>query len=97
MSDDKIPNHWYRSTSQGKECTNDTHCESCAIDGDCDRCGTIDGRFMEAVNEYASTCDLCAELTHHDNLTMDMETQLGYCGECIPKLPQEILNRLDKK
>lgn len=43
----------------------------------------IDGRQIEAVNEYASTCDGCGELIHHDLLTMDEETQLGYCKECM--------------
>lgn len=52
---------------------------------------------MEVVNEYASTCDgPCAELTHHDLLAMDSETQLGYCEDCIPELPREIRNRLEK-
>lgn len=47
---------------------------------ECDDC--IDGRFIEAVSEYASTCDGCGELTHHNLLTMDEETQLGYCYPC---------------
>lgn len=38
---------------------------------------------MEVVNCYASTCDGCSELTMHDFLTMDMDTQLGYCPDCI--------------
>jgi len=42
----------------------------------------ICGRYMEAVNEYASTCDGCYELTMHDMMTMDKETQLRYCEEC---------------
>ena len=48
----------------------------------CDREDEIDGRFIDAVAEYASTCDGCGELTHHDFLTMDDETQLGYCEVC---------------
>lgn len=47
-----------------------------------DREDEIDGRFIDAVAEYASTCDLCAELTSHDELTGDKETQLGYCDNC---------------
>jgi len=42
----------------------------------------ICGRYTEAVNEYASTCDGCQELTHHAEMTMDEITQLGYCPEC---------------
>lgn len=47
---------------------------------DCDDC--VDGRFIGAVCEYASTCDGCDELTSHDQMTMDVETQLGYCEKC---------------
>ena len=43
----------------------------------------ICGRYMEVVNEYASTCDGCQELTMHEMMTMDRETQLGYCGDCV--------------
>ena len=43
----------------------------------------ICGRNMEVVNEYASTCDGCAELEMHEFLTMDSETQLGYCPNCV--------------
>ena len=43
----------------------------------------ICGRNMEVVNCYASTCDGCAELTMHELMTMDEETQLGYCEDCI--------------
>ncbi|MFA6447718.1 MAG: hypothetical protein WCW31_05745 [Patescibacteria group bacterium] len=46
----------------------------------CDDC--IDGRFIDAVSEYASTCDGCGELTHHDLMVMDPKTQLGYCKPC---------------
>ena len=42
----------------------------------------ICGRYMEVVNQYASTCDGCSELTMHENMTMDEETQLGYCETC---------------
>lgn len=51
---------------------------------ECDDC--VDGRFIGAVCEYASTCDGCGELTHHDLMTADEETQLGYCYGCARKL-----------
>lgn len=47
---------------------------------ECDDC--VDGRLIEVVSEYASTCDGCGELTHHNLLIMDEETQLGYCAKC---------------
>ena len=52
----------------------------------------ICGRWMEAVNEYASTCDGCAELTMHENMTMDMKTQLGYCDNCVDEYIENNLN-----
>lgn len=64
-------------------------CESCSpifgFDIDQDNCDCIDGRFIEAVNEYTSTCDLCGELTSHELMEMDLETQLGYCSKCVPR------------
>jgi len=47
---------------------------------ECDDC--VDGRYIGAVSEYASTCDGCGELTSHEEMTMDEETQLGYCEKC---------------
>lgn len=44
------------------------------------------GRYIEVVNEYASTCDGCGEITLHELLEMDEKTQLGYCKNCLPKL-----------
>ncbi len=44
---------------------------------------SIDGRYLGAVNEYASTCDGCAELALHESMIMDPETQLGYCESCV--------------
>lgn len=85
---------WFEEAQLGEECTYDTRCESCKPNGDCDRCNTIDGRNIEAVSEYASTCDWCGELTHHDLMEMDPGTQLGYCKECLPKLPKEIRERI---
>lgn len=43
---------------------------------------SVCGRWIEAVNEYASTCDGCSELTMHKEMTMDKKTQLGYCKKC---------------
>ncbi len=56
-------------------------CDFADENGECDCC--IDNRVLEVVWEYASTCDGCSEMTHHDLLTMDKNTQLGYCPECI--------------
>lgn len=59
-------------------------CEYCNGVGYCDHCDAIDGRWIEAVCEYASTCDVCGELTHHDLLTACEEgCQLGTCESCI--------------
>lgn len=92
----RIRSSWYEQSILGDGCGVNTHCEHCEPNGDCDICGTMDGRDMECVNEYASTCDgPCAELTHHDYLTMDTKTQLGYCDDCIPGLSQEIKDRLE--
>ena len=55
---------------------------------ECDDC--VDGRFLEEVNIYASTCDGCGNLTHHELLTMDKETQLGYCETCAKEMGMEI-------
>jgi len=51
---------------------------------ECDDC--IDGRLLEAVNDYASTCDGCAEQTRHDIMYYDEEADLGYCEECARKM-----------
>jgi hypothetical protein len=48
---------------------------------ECDDC--VDGRFIGAVCEYASTCDGCGDLTMHEEMHMDEETQLGYCEKCM--------------
>lgn len=88
---------WHELTTLGEHCNfyADTHCSMCEPDGTCDRCNTVEGRDIELVSEYASTCDWCADLTHHDNLTMDLVTQLGYCPKCLPKLPAHITVNLD--
>lgn len=53
----------------------------------CDEESCQDGRTLECVNQYASTCDGCAELTNHEEMEMEMEmdkeTQLGYCPKCV--------------
>ena len=47
----------------------------------CDDC--VDERDVTLVSTYASTCDHCGGLTHHDELVMDDTTQLGYCPACV--------------
>lgn len=89
------PSDWYLSTYLGDLCTSDTHCKYCQPGGDCDRCDTIDGRFIEAVSNYASTCDGCGELTGHNQMTIDTQTQSCYCPKCVSKLPDEIRVRLE--
>ncbi len=89
---------WYQDTKLGDGCDDEHHCPDCEPNGNCDICDTVEGRWIGAVCEYASTCDGdCHELTHHGYLVMDPLTQLGYCRDCIPLLPTEIRNRLEKK
>lgn len=66
-------------------CSKNMHCSECKPDGDCDRCETIDGIVMEVVNNYASTCDHCHDLTMHVDMKMDPVTQFGYCPKCVKK------------
>ena len=47
-----------------------------------DREDEIDGRWIDAVEEYAQTCDGCNELTMNELMIMDEKTQLSYCYEC---------------
>ena len=64
------------------------------IDEDsCDDC--IDGRFTDEVNIYASTCDGCGELTSHEEMRMDKETQLGYCEICVGEMSEEEIKKLE--
>lgn len=53
----------------------------------------IDGRFVDAVNVYASTCDGCQKLTLHEEMVMDKNTQLGYCRDCVEhnRLPHDFV------
>jgi len=76
---------WYQATPLGQFCSSDSHCADCKPDGDCDPCRTIDGRFIDEVNCYASKCDLCADLTSHELMTAD-ENDLGYCESCAKTL-----------
>lgn len=95
---EEIPSQWYLQTELAPEargCTDSWHCEDCKPNGDCHVCETIDGRWVDAVNCYASTCDCCAELAHHDYQRMDPVTQLGYCPSCIDELPPDIKARLE--
>ena len=91
---------WYEKAkldpSRNAQCTYNTRCSHAEPNGNCDNCDTIDGRWMGAVCEYASTCDGgCMELTHRYHLTMDPYTQLGYCDDCIPKQKADLRKRLE--
>jgi hypothetical protein len=69
-----------------------TACPECG-DEDCDdSCLFVDGRDIEVVSEYASTCDGCAELTTHAEMEMDPVTQLGYCASCLAEIKTEGLS-----
>ena len=86
---------WYVNARLGERCGLDTRCPSAEPSGGCHNCNTVDGRFMDVVNEYASTCDgQCAEQFSHDDLHMDPETQLGYCAACLLKMPPEVQARV---
>lgn len=76
---------WYEKTELSDYCSSDTHCERAEPNGNCDPCGTIDGRYMESVNIYASTCDVCGNLTSHDELEMNEDNQLGTCYICTDR------------
>jgi len=51
----------------------------------CDADDEVDGKWIGAVCEYASTCDYCSELAMHDTMLMHVETQLGLCDRCQQK------------
>ncbi len=95
---EEIPSVWYLRTKLTNNpyiaCSDYTHCKDCKPSGECYACDTIDGRWVDAVNCYASTCDGCGELCHHDRQVMDPETQLGYCPNCIPELPPDVRERV---
>lgn len=73
-------------------------CEDCDPNGSCDQCDTVDGRWIEAVCEYASTCDYCGELTAHVQMSMNPETQQGFCDECFNKAVRvKLIKRCDHR
>jgi predicted sulfurtransferase len=80
---------WYEKTKLGESCDFHTHCPDCETNGNCEHCDTMDGRCIEAVNEYASTCDGCGEQTSHVEMLMDTQTQLGYCPKCVSEMSEE--------
>ena len=88
---------WYANTELGEDCQpSDTHCAQCEPNGNCDFCNTIDVRWIEAVSDYASTCDgPCMQLTLHESMARDPVTGLAYCEKCKKDLPKEIKNRLE--
>ena len=91
---------WYQGSTLGSRCSqmDNTHCEECEDHGVCNTCDTVNGRWMEAVNQYASTCDCCGDLEMHESMRMDPDTQLGYCRACFPtKLSPEILRRIEER
>jgi len=66
-------------------------CSQANADGSCDVCDTIDGRGVEAVAEYASTCDTCGELCMHVLLRDRCDgSQLGDCPACRKKQADEL-------
>lgn len=56
----------------------------------------INGRFIDALNCYVSTCDGCGDPCSHELMRIDPVTDLSYCPECVYRLPQEIFFRLPK-
>jgi len=87
-------NEWYRRTRLGEACHSTEHCRDCEPNGCCDACDTVDGRWTEAVFQYASTCDWCGDLCSNSSQTLDKMTHLGYCPDCVDKLPDEVKARL---
>ncbi|HEX3100063.1 MAG TPA: hypothetical protein VHQ41_03800 [Patescibacteria group bacterium] len=89
---DYIKNTWL-----GEECNVifGSHCEECDEYGFCDFCGTFEGRNMEAISDYASTCDGCYDHTAHQLMSMDPQTQLGYCAHCLEKIDSETRERIE--
>jgi len=64
-----------------------SNCSICHLSqSEQDSCDSIDGRWIEAVSEYASSCDGCGELTLHELMIADEKTQLGYCASCARKM-----------
>ena len=83
--------HWYMIALPADSCSNGHsgfRCDRCEPDGFCDSCETFEGRGIELICEYASTCDGCHELVHHDlqRTIPGSDDQLGYCYNCRPDL-----------
>lgn len=76
---------WFETAEPGSYCAPDMRCKDAETNGNCDICETVDGRYVEAVNEYASTCDVCGNLAMHEAMTMNKENQLGTCEKCTSK------------
>lgn len=87
-----------KTTWLGEECSISlgSHCNDCDEYGFCDSCGTFEGRDMEAISDYASTCDGCMDHTSHQEMGMDPQTQLGYCHTCLTKIDPEIRKRIEE-
>lgn len=81
---------WYEDAKLGIGCSNPpTRCPDCQPDGFCESCDSFEGRWIESICEYASTCDGCHELVHHDLQRTEGDSQLGYCANCRPDLFEE--------
>ena len=77
---------WYDEAKIGTNCCNPPErCPDCQPDGFCESCDSFEGRSLECINEYASTCDGCYQLVHHDLQRLDCDG-LGYCEKCRPGL-----------
>ena len=87
-----------KTTWLGDECSISlgSHCEDCDEYGFCDSCNSFEGRNMEAIFDYASTCDGCMVLTHYQGMSMDPQTQLRYCDECLEKITPVIRERIEQ-
>lgn len=77
---------WFDDAKLGTECCNPPErCLDCKPDGFCESCETFEGRLIECINEYASTCDGCYQMLDHDLQQLDSDG-LGYCENCRPEL-----------
>lgn len=76
---------WYNQANLGDECDRETRCPDAEMNGNCDTCESIDGRWITAVNDYASTCDYCSEPAMHESMLMHEKTQMGLCEDCRRK------------
>lgn len=53
----------------------------------------FEGRRIDCICDYASSCDGCGELTHHDCMACEDDEEgqpLGYCIKCRPDLHEAI-------